>query len=173
MAIKARTEESAVGGEATGSVRAPALPASSSAVVSETITQTRAGIEAAQTRMEKGMDQAMKTVEEFVTFGRGNVEAMMQSGQIWATGLQDLGKQVAATAQAQFEGTMSAFKALAGARSMKDAFELQTTFARTTFEKTLAESGRLTESSIKLTEQALAPVTARVSLAVEKFGAVA
>lgn len=173
MAIKVRTEELAAGGETTGSARATALAVAPSTVVNDTITQTRAGLDAAQAQMEKGMDQAMKTVEEFVTFGRGNVEAMMKSGQIWATGLQDLGKQVAATAQAQFEGTVSAFKALAGAKSMKDAFEMQATFARTTFEKTLAESGRLTESSIKLTEQALAPVTARVSLAVEKFSAAA
>ena len=173
MAIKSRTEELAAGGETTGNARATALAVAPSAVVNETITQTKAGFDAAQTRMEKGMDQAMKTVEEFVSFGRGNVEAMMKSGQIWATGLQDLGKQVAATAQAQFEGTVSAFRALAGAKSMKDALELQATFARSTFEKTLAESGRLTESSIKLTEQALAPVTARVSLAVEKFSAAA
>lgn len=173
MAIKARTEEPAAGGATTGGARQVALAAAPSTVVNETITQPSNGIEAVQTHMEKGMDQAMKTVEEFVTFGRGNVEAMMKSGQIWATGLQDLGKQVAATAQAQFEGTVSAFKALAGAKSMKDAFELQATFARTTFEKTLADSGRLTESSIKLTEQALAPVTARVTLAVEKFSAAA
>lgn len=173
MAIKVRTEELAAGGETTGNARATALTVAPSAEMNDTITQTKAGLGAAQAQMEKGMDQAMKTVEEFVTFGRGNVEALVKSGQIWATGLQDLSKQVAATAQAQFEGTMSAFKALAGAKSMKDAFELQATFARSAFEKTLAESGRLTENSIKLTEQALAPVTARVTLAVEKFSAAA
>lgn len=173
MAIKARTEEPVASVATTGNARQVALTAAPSTVVNETITQTNAGIDAVQIHVEKGMDQAMKTVEELVTFGRGNVEALMKSGQIWATGLQDLSKQVAATAQAQFEGTMSAFKALAGAKSMKDAFELQAMFARTTFEKTVAESGRLTESSIKLTEQALAPVTARVTLAVEKFSAAA
>jgi hypothetical protein len=50
-----------------------------------------------------------------------------------------------------------------------DAFDLQATLARTTVEKTLAESGKLTDASMKLTEQALAPITARVSLAMEKF----
>jgi phasin family protein len=64
---------------------------------------------------------------------------------------------------------MSTFKALSSVRSLKDAFELQASFARTTMEKTLAESGRLTDASMKLTEQAMAPLTARVSLAVEKF----
>jgi hypothetical protein len=40
-------------------------------------------------------------------------------------------------------------------------------------EKTLAGSGRLTDASLKLTEQALAPLTERVSIAVEKFAKVA
>ena len=76
---------------------------------------------------------------------------------------------MAANAQASFDETMSMFKALTGAKSLKDAFDLQSSLARTTMEKTLAESGKLTDASVKLTEQALAPLTARVSLAMEKF----
>ena len=47
--------------------------------------------------------------------------------------------------------------------------DLQASLARSTMEKTLAESGKLTDASFKLTEQAIAPITARVTLAVEKF----
>jgi phasin family protein len=97
------------------------------------------------------------------------MEALVKSGQIWAAGMQDLGKQIAANAQASFEETMSTFKAFSSVKSLKDAFDLQSNLARTTMEKTLAESGRLTDASLKLTEQTLAPITARVSLAVEKF----
>ena len=39
----------------------------------------------------------MKTAEQFITFGQGNVEALVKSSQIVATGLQDLTKQMAAT----------------------------------------------------------------------------
>jgi phasin family protein len=111
----------------------------------------------------------MKTAEELMAFSQGNLEAMVKSGQIWAAGVQDIGKQIAANAQASFEETMSTFKALTSVKSVKDAFDLQATLARTTVEKTLSESGKLTDASMKLTEQALAPITARVSLAMEKF----
>ena len=60
-------------------------------------------------------------------------------------------------------------KALTSVKSIKDAFELQSSFARSAMEKSLAESGKLTDASFKLTEQALAPITARVSVAVEKL----
>ena len=111
----------------------------------------------------------MKTAEEFVAFSQGNVEAMMKASQIWATGVQDLSKHLAAVTKASLDESMSAFKALTSVKSLKDAFELQSSFARSALEKSLAESGKLTDASFKLTEQTLAPITARVSVAVEKF----
>ena len=122
-----------------------------------------------QEKVKEGMEKAMKTAEELMAFSQGNLEAMVKSGQIWAAGVQDIGKQIAANAQASFEETMSTFKALTSVKSVKDAFDLQATLARTTVEKTLSESGKLTDASMKLTEQAMAPITARFSLAMEKF----
>jgi phasin family protein len=134
------------------------------------MSKAGAGISETQAKVKEGMEKAMKTAEELMTFGQGNVEAMVKSGQVWTAGMQDISKQIAATAQASFDETVTTFKALSSARSLKDAFELQASFARSAMEKTLAESGRLTDASMKLTEQTLAPLTARVSLAVEKFG---
>ena len=133
------------------------------------MAKAAAGIEQTQAKMKEGVEKAMKTAEEFVTFGQGNLEAFVKSGQIWAAGVQDLQKQMAATAQASFEETVATFKAMASSKSLKDAFDLQTSVARGAIEKTLAESGKMTDASLKLTEQALAPITARVTLAVEKF----
>jgi phasin family protein len=133
------------------------------------MAQATTGFAETQAKVKEGMEKAMKTAEEMVAFGQGNMEALVKSGQIWAAGMQDLGKQIAANAQASFEETMSTFKAFSSVKSLKDAFDLQSNLARTTMEKTLAESGRLTDASLKLTEQTLAPITARVSLAVEKF----
>lgn len=135
----------------------------------EGISRATAGFTETQAKVKEGMDKAMKTAEELMAFSQGNLEALVKSGQVWASGVQDIGKQMAASAQSSFDETLSTFKALSSVKSFKDAFELQSNFARSTLEKTLAESGRLTDASVKLTEQALAPITARVSLAVEKF----
>jgi phasin family protein len=113
---------------------------------------------------------AMKTAEEFVTFGQGNVEALVKSSQIVATGMQDLTKQIAATMQASMDETMSTFRAMAGVRSIKEAFDLQATLARSTVEKTLAQTGHVADASFKLAEQAIAPLAGRMSVAVERLG---
>jgi phasin family protein len=137
--------------------------------IKDGVATATAGLETTQTKVKENMEKAMKTAEEFVAFSQGNVEAVMKSGQIWATGMQDLSKHVAAAAQASFDESMATFKALTGVKSLKDAFDLQTAFARSAMEKTLAESGKMTDASLKLTEQAMAPITARVTIAVEKF----
>jgi phasin family protein len=134
------------------------------------MTRATAGFADTQAKVKEGMEKAMKTAEEMVSFSQGNLEAMVKCGQIWAAGVQDIGKLIAANAQASFDETVSTFKALSSAKSLKDAFDLQASLARSTLEKTVAESGKLTDVSMKLTEQALAPLTARVNLAMEKFG---
>lgn len=154
----------------------PAIEEAASETVETTVTNMKegvakvtAGFEATQTKIKEGMEKAMKTAEELVAFNQGNVEAIVKSGQIWATGVQDLSKHFAAAAKASLDESIAAFKALTSAKSLKDAIELQTSYARSAMEKTVAESGKLTDASFKLTEQALAPITARVTFAVEKF----
>ena len=133
-------------------------------------TAYAAGAEKTQADVTATVEKTMKTAEDLVSFGQANMEAFAKASQIWAAGVQDLGKQMAATAQAQVDQTVATFKALAGVKSFKEAVDLQSTLARSTMEKAVAETGKLTDASLKLAEQAFAPSTARVTLAVEKFG---
>ena len=145
-------------------VQVPAAEAASSVITTGPV----AGFEKIQTQEKTNM--AIKTAEDFVAFSQGNLEAVIKAGQIWAAGVQDLSKTFAASAQAQVEETLATVKALSSVKSLKDAVELQTTLARASLEKAVTETSKLTDASVKLAEQTLAPLTARVTLAVEKFG---
>ena len=151
----------------TVSVTAPAteIKADDSKMVGTRTTMFVSAPAPAQIRMS--MEKAMKSTEEFVAFGQGNVEAFVKSSQIWSAGVQDLSKQVAAMAQANFDETMNVFKAFSGLKTPKDAFDMQANYARAAFEKSMAESSKITDASLKLTEQALAPITARMTQAME------
>ena len=118
----------------------------------------------------QGIKTMMKSTEDFVAFGQANLEAFVKSGQIWSAGVQELTKQFATSAKASFDESVSTFKAISTAKSVKEAMDLQSTFAKAALEKAMAESNKLTDASIKLTEQTLAPITARVTVAVENFG---
>ena len=114
-------------------------------------------------------NKIMKTAEEFVAFNQANIEAFVKSGQIWSAGVQELTKQFAATAQASFDESVATFKAISSVKSLKEAIDLQTSFTKTAIEKSMVESKTITDKSMKLTEAALAPITARVTVAVESF----
>lgn len=111
----------------------------------------------------------MRTPEEFVSFSQGNIEAVVKSSQIWAAGLQDLSKQFAATAQAQLDETLSVYKAFAGAKSLREVVDMQTALVRNTMEKAVAQTGQATEAGLKLAEQTIAPIAARMQVAASSF----
>lgn len=113
----------------------------------------------------------MKTPEEFMSFGQANVEAFVKSGQIVATGLQDLSKMMAATAQATMDETMSALRAMTTVKSVKEAIDLQASLARSTMEKAMTQGGQVAETSFKLAEQAMAPLAGRLTIAVDSLKA--
>jgi len=163
---------------------APDLTGASAEAISGTITatadtvaaaagevvETAASIKPTRPTITQGMKTMMKTTEDFVAFGQANLEAFVKSGQIWSAGVQELTKQIATSAKASFDESVSTFKAISTAKSVKEAMDLQSTFAKAALEKAMAESNKLTDASIKLTEQTLAPITARVTVAVETFG---
>jgi phasin family protein len=139
------------------------------AVTSEAV-ETASSIEPTKPTITQGIKSMMKSTEDFVAFGQANLEAFVKSGQIWSAGVQELTKQIATTAKASFDESISTFKAMSTAKSVKEAMDLQSSFAKAALEKAMAESNKLTDASIKLTEQTLAPITARVTVAVETFG---
>jgi phasin family protein len=114
----------------------------------------------------------MKTPEEFISFNQANIEAFVKSSQIVATGLQDLTRLFAASAQASIDETVSTFRALSSVKTVKEAFDLQASLARSAMEKAVAQTGHVAETSLKLAEQAMAPIASRVTVAVESFKAV-
>ena len=140
------------------------------AAMKDGVNKASSTVETSQLQFKEGITKTMKTAEEVVAFSQGNMEAMIKAGQIWSTGLQDISKQMASSMQASYEEAMSAFKALTSVKSLKEAVDLQVGLARSAVEKSVTESSRYTDASFKLAEQALAPLSSRVTLAVEKFG---
>jgi phasin family protein len=121
----------------------------------------------------QGMKTMINSSVDFAAIGKENLDAFTASGKIWAAGVQDLTKQFAATAKASLEESVATFKAFSAVKSVREAIDLQSTYSKAAVAKALAESTKITEASIKLTEQALAPITARMAAAVGAFSTAA
>ena len=86
-----------------------------------------------------------------------------------AAGVQDLTKHLVSIATVSYEDAVATAEALGAAKSVKEAIDLQGAHAQASISKVVSEAKKVADASVKLTEQAMAPLTARVAVAVETF----
>lgn len=144
---------------AAASIQTPATP------VDQAIAQTKE-------KVEKMSKQVFATFEDVVGFQKDNVEAFVASSTILTKGFEALSKEIAAFTQAQYEQSVSATKALFAVKSVKELVDLQTEFAKTSFDALVAEATKVSETGFKVANEAAEPITARVNAAVEKLSKV-
>ena len=123
----------------------------------------------AQANAKAAFDKGTAMVGEFSDFAKGNVEAVMESGKILSDGLQGLGSQFVAEGRSTFELMSSDMRELAAAKSPTDFFRVQGDMMRKNFDTAVACGARNSEAMLKLMSDVAAPISGRVSLAVEKI----
>ena len=142
-------------------------------MLEEGSVKARAALETGMAQMTQHTQDAAakmaRAAEEAAEFGRGNVEALTRAAQVYFTGFQEIGRQFVANVQGLSTHAMEGAKSLSAVKSVKEMTDLQASLARTAFEKSLADANALRAQMTKLTEEAFAPLSARVTLATEKF----
>lgn len=122
-----------------------------------------------QAKAQTAYDKGTSMVADMTDLAKGNAEALVESGKILAAGLQDLGKSYAEDAKSSYETITADFKEMAAIKSPTELFQLQGKIMRRNFDAMVAATSKGTETGMKLANEAIAPLSARVNLAVEKF----
>lgn len=162
--------------------RAAAAAATARRETVETVTQ--AGSQSARQVAANGYDQAIARAQEQVdnaskklvkrydgaySYGQDNVEAYVQSTTAFARGAESLGRELTNLVQSTVEANVATTKALFGATSVQELVELQAEFSRGRFSALLAESAKLTELGVTVTNEAIEPIQARLNATVERL----
>ncbi len=124
-------------------------------------------VKAQQEQVEKASAQILKSYDELSVLTKGNVDAVVKSGTIVAKGAEEAGKQVAAFTQSSMEKGVSNAKALLAVKTIQELFELQNAFAKASLDALVSESTKLQELTVKVANEALVPLSARMNVAVE------
>lgn len=138
-------------------------------IVEDSTAQARVAVEKTMETANKTAGDMMKAAEEAAEFGRGNFEAISKASQLYVTGVQDLSRQTIAMFQAFSEQAIEGVKALSAMKSLKDAADFQASFTKTAFERAMNDTTKLSEAAIKLAETSIEPISARMTLAMEKI----
>lgn len=134
----------------------------------EFTTKLKSAVGEAQAKAKEAFDKGAATFGEYSEFSKGNLEAVVASGKILASGMQSLGTTLVADGKTAFETLTAEVKELAAVKSPTDFFKLQAAFLRRNFETAIANTSKNSETVLKLASEAAAPISARVNLAVEK-----
>lgn len=124
---------------------------------------------AAREQIEKASVNAFKSYEDLSKFQKDNFDAYVAASTVMAKGFETLGKTWMAFTQESMENGAQVAKALLGAKTLREAVDLQTDFAKTSFDKLVGESTKLSELSVKVANEAFEPINARLNVAVEKL----
>jgi phasin family protein len=120
-------------------------------------------------RGQEAFKRTQKAAEELAELTRANIEAIVDAGRIAVEGTRALGQDVVASGREGVEQAADAVRSFAEAKSPTEFLQLQGEFARTSFDRLVAESSKLTESFVKLAGEAIQPISNRASVAAERL----
>ena len=122
-----------------------------------------------QSRAKEAYDKGTEIAGEATEFGKGNVEALVESTKIVSETLQEFGKTYVDEAKSAFETLTADMKEMAAVKSPTELFQLQGKLMRRNFDTMVAMGSKSSEAMVKLTNEAMAPISSRMSLAADKL----
>ena len=138
----------------------------------ETLKATAEKFTAAGSQSFKdAVEKSLTAINELNAQSKHNLEAVVASATAATKGAEALGAQVIALSKKALEENVAAAKSLSSARSVQEAVELQTAWAKSALETYLAEVNKASETVAASVKETLTPINARVTATVEKFQA--
>lgn len=124
-------------------------------------------------RAKSAMEKTTKFGEELTELTKGNVEAVVASGKIAAKGAESFVQEAVEYSKKNFETTTAMFKSLAAVKSPTELFQIQSEYAKSSFDSAVAEASKLSEAFVKLAGDVAQPLSSRYAVAAEKLKAAA
>ena len=121
-----------------------------------------------QERMKAVYEKTTGMTGEMSEMAKGNVEAAVESGKVLTSGLQDMGRTAVEDAKSAYETMTADVKQMATIKNPSELMKLQGEMARRNFDTMIAQTSKNTEAMMKLMNEAFAPISNRISVAVEK-----
>ena len=120
-------------------------------------------------RSQEVVKKSQKVAQELTDLARANVEAIVEAGRVAAEGARSIGQDAVARSREGAEQAADAIRSLAEAKSPTEFVQLQSELARTSFDRMVAETSRMTESMVKLAGKAFQPLSNRATANAERI----
>lgn len=101
-------------------------------------------------------------LERFADLGRDNLAAVAKANLAFSQGVQAVSEEIMASARSLYENASQTATALLGAKSLDEVVQLNSDLAKSSMEMLIEHSAKLSEMSVSLANEALAPLEGRI-----------
>jgi hypothetical protein len=108
--------------------------------------------------MKSGIESMTKNYERFAGFGKEGFEAWMQSATAMTKVFERINGDWFAFGKQQMEDSVAAFKAVAGSKSVHEAWEVQTDFAKSSLDAFIAQATKANDLYMDAAKKAFEPL---------------
>lgn len=108
-----------------------------------------------------------KGYEDIIAMSKDNIEAMVQSNDIYSKGIQQINETILKLVQDNVAQTVDYTQKIMTCTSIEDVVALQQEIASAQYNKTVEETKLLSEMTVKLAEKASKPISDRVNVTIE------
>ena len=108
--------------------------------------------------LKTGLEKALKGYDAFVGYGKETAEAVTKSATVAGKGIETINSEIYSYSKQSIEDSVTATKAVMGSKSIHEAFEFQTDFAKSAFEAYVAELSKISELATATTKETYAPL---------------
>jgi len=112
--------------------------------------------------LKTGLEKALKGYDAFVGYGKETADAVTKSATVAGKGIESINSEIYSYSKQSIEEAVVATKAVLGSKSVHEAFEFQTDFAKSAFEAYVGELSKIGELATATTKDTFAPFKGRV-----------
>jgi phasin family protein len=107
--------------------------------------------------LKTGFEKAVKSYDTVLGYGKDTVEACMKSATVAGKGMETINSEIYSYSKDAIEESIAASKAILGSKSLHEAFELQTDYAKSAFEAYVGELTKVSDLFTSATKETFAP----------------
>jgi len=112
--------------------------------------------------MKTGLEKALKGYDAFVGYSKDTADAVTKSATVAGKGIETINGEIYSYSKQSIEDAVSATKAVLGSKSVHEAFEFQTDYAKSAFEAYVGQLSKIGELTTAATKDSFAPFKGRV-----------
>ncbi len=111
---------------------------------------------------KNGFEKAVKGYDRVLGFGKENVEAYLKAANAAGKGVEALQNEMYLFSKQSVEDTIATTKAVLGAKSVHEAFEIQSDFAKSAFDTYVGQINRFNEIVLSASKETFEPLQGRI-----------